>query len=136
MLKKIIPYTNYIDGSEITEDFYFNLNKAEIMKMQVTMPGGLSEHLKRIVAAQDYPTIYETFEKIVLDAYGVKSPDGKRFMKNDPITGRKLCLDFKETEAFSNLVVELATDSKAATDFINGIIPADMSKQIEAAKNN
>ena len=135
MLKKTITYTNYIDGSEITEDFYFNLNKAEIMKMQVTMPGGLSEHLKRIVAAQDYPTIYETFEKIVLDAYGVKSPDGKRFMKVDA-NGRQLCMDFKETEAFSNLVVELATDSKAATDFVNGIIPADMSKQIEAAKNN
>lgn len=135
MLKKTITYTNYIDNSEITEDFYFNLNKAEIMKMQVTMPGGLSEHLKRIVAAQDYPTIYETFEKIVLDSYGVKSPDGKRFMKEDA-NGRKLCLDFKETEAFSNLVVELATDSKAATDFINGIIPVDMNKQIEAAKNN
>lgn len=136
MIKKTITYANYIDNSEITEDFYFNLNKAEIMKMQVTMPGGLSEHIKRIVAAQDYPTIYNTFETIVLDAYGVKSPDGKRFMKIDPVTGRKLCLDFKETEAFSNLVVELSTDTKAATDFINGIIPADMSKQIEAAKNN
>lgn len=133
MLKKTITYTNYIDNSEITEDFYFNLNKAEIMKMQVTMPGGLSEHLKRIVAAQDYPTIYETFEQIVLEAYGVKSPDGKRFMKEDA-NGRKLYKDFKETEAFSNLVVELSTNTKSASEFVNGIIPADMSKQIAEAK--
>ena len=135
MLKKTITYTNYIDGSEITEDFYFNLNKAEIMKMQVTTVGGLAEHIKRIVAAQDYPTIYSTFENIVLMSYGVKSPDGKRFMKED-INGRKLYIDFKETEAFSNLVVELATDAKAASDFVNGIIPADMSKQIAAANAN
>ena len=133
MLKKTITYTNYIDGSTITEDFYFNLNKAEIMKMQVTMPGGLSEHLKRITAANDYPTIYNTFEDIVLKSFGVKSPDGKRFMKEDA-SGRKLYKDFMETEAFSILVVELATDAKAATDFVNGIIPADMSKQIAEAK--
>lgn len=135
MLKKTITYTNYIDNSEITEDFYFNLNKAEIMKMQVTTVGGLAEHIKRIVAAQDYPTIYSTFENIVLMSYGVKSPDGKRFMKEDA-DGHKLCAEFKETEAFSNLVVELATDAKAASDFINGIVPPDMGKQIAAANNN
>lgn len=132
MLKKTITYHNYIDDSEITEDFFFHLNKEEIMEMQVTTVGGLAEMIKRIVASQDYPEIYKTFKNIVRKSFGVKSPDGKRFMKED-YNGRKLYKDFEETEAFSILVVELATDSKAATEFVNGIVPADMGKQMAAA---
>jgi hypothetical protein len=105
------------------------------MKKQVTTVGGLAEMIKRIVAAQDYPAIYKVFEELVLESYGVKSPDGKRFMKVDD-NGRPLYLDFKETEAFSILVMELATDDKAAAAFVNGVVPADMSKQIAAAGNN
>ena len=131
MLKKTITYKDYND-LERTEDHYFNLNKAEIMKMQVTTAGGLAEMLKKIVAAQDYPAIYKTFEEIVDLAYGVKSPDGKRFMKEDE-NGHPYYKEFKQTEAYSQLIMELATDSKAATDFVNGIVPADMSKQIAAA---
>lgn len=132
MLKKTIPYTDY-NGLERTEDHYFNLNKAEIMKMQVTTAGGLAEMLQRIVAAQDYPAIYKTFEDIVDRAYGIKSPDGKRFMKEDE-NGHPYYKEFKQTEAYSQLIMELATDAKAASDFINGIIPADMSKQLAEAK--
>lgn len=132
MLKKTITYTDY-NGLERTEDHYFNLNKAEIMKMQVTTVGGLAEMLKKIVAAQDYPAIYNTFENIVDLAYGVKSPDGKRFMKEDE-TGRKYYVEFKQTEAYSQLIIELATDSKAAADFVNGIVPADVNKQVAEAK--
>ena len=133
MLKKTITYTDY-NGSERTEDFYFNLSKAELMKKQVTTTGGLAEMIKRIVAAQDYPSIYKVFEDLVLESYGVKSPDGKRFMKVDE-NGRPLYLEFKETEAFSVLVMELATDDKAAAAFVNGIVPADMGKQMAAANN-
>jgi hypothetical protein len=132
MLKKTITYTDY-NGLERTEDHYFNLNKAEIMKMQVTTAGGLAEMLKRIVAAQDYPAIYNTFENIVDLAYGVKSPDGKRFMKEDE-NGHKYYVEFKQTEAYSQLIMELATDTKAATDFVNGIVPADANKPIAEAK--
>ena len=131
MLKKTITYTDY-NGLERTEDHYFNLNKAEIMKMQVTTVGGLHEMLTRIIAAQDYPSIYKTFEGIVDLAYGVKSADGKRFMKEDE-NGHAYYKEFKQTEAYSQLIMELATDAKSATDFVNGIIPADMSKQVAAA---
>ena len=132
MLKKTITYTDY-NNLERTEDHYFNLNKAEIMKMQVTTAGGLAEMLSKIVAAQDYPAIYKTFEEIVDLAYGVKSPDGKRFMKEDE-NGHAYYKEFKQTEAYSQLIMELATDANAAKDFVNGIIPADMSKQIAEAK--
>lgn len=133
MLKKTITYSDY-NGSERTEDFYFNLNKAEIMEMQITTEGGLTEWIKKIVAAQDYPTIYKVFKDIVLKAYGVKSLDGKHFRKVDD-NGCKLSIDFEQTEAFSVLVVELATDAKAATEFVNGIVPADVNKQTALASN-
>lgn len=133
MLIKPITYTDY-NGLSRTEDHYFNLNKGELMEMQVTTEGGLVEMLKRIVANHDYPTIYKVFKDIVLKAYGVKSPDGKRFMKIDD-NGKKLCHEFEETEAFSVLITELATDDKAAADFINGLIPADLSKQVAEAQN-
>lgn len=117
MLKKTMTYTDY-NGVERTEDFYFNLSKAEIMEMELSTTGGLAEMIKRIVAAQDAPAIIKIFKELVLKAYGEKSADGKRFIKNDEIT-----TGFAQTEAYSQLFMELATDSDAAAAFVNGIIP-------------
>ena len=119
MLKKTITYTDY-NGTERTEDFYFNLTKAEIMEMEMSTSGGLAESIQRIVAAQDAPAIIKIFKDLVLKAYGEKSPDGRRFIKSDEITEA-----FSQTEAYSILFMELATDDKAAAKFVNGIIPAN-----------
>lgn len=123
MLKKTIAYTDY-NGTERNEDFYFNLTKAEIMEMEMSTSGGLAESIQRIVAAQDAPAIIKIFKDLVLNAYGVKSPDGKRFIKNDTIRD-----EFAQTEAYSILFMELATDADAAAKFVNGIVPADMVEQ-------
>ena len=131
MLKKTITYEDY-NGTQRTEDFYFNLSKAEVMEMELSTTGGLAEMIKRVVASQDAPAIIKIFKDLILKAYGEKSPDGKRFMKEDE-NGRKLYKDFEQTEAYSILFTELATDDKAAAAFVNGIVPADISKQ--AAKN-
>ena len=117
MLKKTIKYTDYNDV-ERTEDFYFNLSKAEVLEMEMTTTGGLAEHITKIIAAQDNPTIVKLFKDLVLKAYGEKSPDGRQFIKNDNIRTA-----FSQTEAYSNLFTELATDANAATAFINGIVP-------------
>lgn len=124
MLKKTITYTDYNDV-ERTEDFYFNLTKAEVMEMQMSTTGGLAEMIQRIVAAQDAPAIIKVFKDLVLKAYGQKSPDGKRFVKNDELTA-----EFAQTEAYSQLFMELATDADAAAAFVNGIVPADVAKQV------
>lgn len=131
MLKKSITYTDY-NGQERTEDFYFNLSKAEIMEMELSTVGGFGEMLQRIIAAQDSPTIVKIFKELILKAYGEKTPDGKRFVKSDELREA-----FAQTEAYSNLFMELATDSKAASDFVNGIIPADVAAeaQKQAAAN-
>lgn len=120
MYKKTITYTDYNDV-ERTEDFYFNLTKAELLEMQLTTEGGLVDRLKAIVQAQDTPTITKIFKRIITSAYGVKSPDGKRFIKNEEVVD-----EFLQTEAYSVLFMELTTDSNAAAEFVNNIIPKDI----------
>ena len=123
MIKKTITYKDY-NQVERTEDFYFNLSKAEVMEMEMNTSGGLAEMITRIVAAQDQPAIIKIFKDLILKAYGEKSPDGKRFIKSD-----ELSIAFSQTEAYSQLFMELATDAEAASAFVNGIVPADMAKQ-------
>ena len=118
MLKKTITYTDY-NGAERTEDFYFNLSKAEVMEMEMSTSGGLAEMITRIVAEQDAPAIIKIFKELVLKAYGQKSPDGKRFIKSE-----EMAIAFSQTEAYSQLFMELATDADAAAKFVNGIIPS------------
>lgn len=122
MLKKTITYNDY-NGVERTEDFYFNLSKAELLEMEMGVSGGLAEMIKHITAAQDAPALIKLFKDIILKAYGEKSPDGKYFLKEDK-EGRPLADGFKQTEAYSQLYMELATDAEAASNFINGIVPA------------
>lgn len=128
MIKKNIVYTDY-NGVERSEDFYFNLSKAEITEMELSTTGGLAEQIKRIVAAQDQPAIIKIFKELILKAYGEKSADGKRFEKKNG----ELAAAFAETEAYSQLFMELATDADAAAAFVNGIVPADAAKQAQAA---
>lgn len=121
MIKKTITYTDY-NGATRTEDFYFNLSKAEIMEMELSTAGGLAEMIQKIVDSNDAPAIIKIFKEIVLKAYGEKSPDGKYFKKSDEIA-----MAFSQTEAYSEIFMELATDADAAAKFINGIVPADMA---------
>lgn len=125
MLKKQITFTDY-NGNERKEDFYFNLTKAELMEMELGTTGGLAEMIQKVVATQDGPAIIQIFKDIVLKAYGEKSADGKRFIKVDK-DGYRLANDFAQTEAYSILFMELATDADAAAKFINGIIPQDVN---------
>ena len=127
MIKKTITYTDY-NGVERKEDFYFNLTKAEVMKLQLGTVGGLSAMLQKIIDTNDVPTLMNIFEDLVLKAYGVKSDDGRRFIKNDEVRAA-----FAETEAYSQIYMELAFDAKAAAEFVNGIIPADVAKAIPAS---
>lgn len=124
MLKKRIKYTDY-NGTPREEDFYFNLTKAEIMEMEMGTTGGLTEMITRVVETQDAPSIIKIFKEIILKAYGEKSPDGKRFIKSQELSD-----SFSQTEAYSELFMELASDSDAASKFVNGIIPADMAREV------
>lgn len=129
MLKKTITYTDY-KGLERTEDFYFNLSKAEIMEMEMGTTGGLAEMITDIVAAKDTPAIIKIFKDLILKSYGEKSPDGKRFIKSD-----ELSTAFSQTEAYVQLFMELSTNDIAAASFMNSIIPNEAVAAIRDNKN-
>ena len=127
MIKKTITYFDYNDV-ERTEDFYFILTEAEVLEMEMSISGGLTEMIKRIVATQDQPAIIKIFKDLILKAYGEKSPDGKRFIKSEEIATA-----FSQTEAYSQLFMKLATDADEASKFVNGIVPTGAVRQLEAS---
>ena len=120
MLKKTINYVDY-NGVERTEDFYFNLSKAEVTEMELSVDGGLSQMIEQLVNAKDNKQIIALFKEIILKAYGEKSADGRRFIKS-----KELSDAFSQTEAYSELFVELALNEEEAAKFIKGILPANL----------
>lgn len=127
MIKKTIKYNDY-NGVEREDAFFFNLTKAEITEMSLSVDGGLYEKIKAIIEAKNTPEIIKLFKELILKAYGEKSEDGKRFRKTD-VNGQPLSTAFSETEAYSTLFMELATDDAKAAEFVNGIMPADIDKE-------
>lgn len=127
MLKKTIRYTDY-NGVERKEDFYFNFTKAELTDMNLSVQGGLQAMIRKIIDTQDVPEIAKIFKEMIFKAYGEKSDDGRRFIKS-----KELSEAFAQTEAYSELYMELATDSKAASDFVNGVMPAGL---VDAAEKD
>ena len=123
MLKKAITYVDY-NGVERTEPFYFNLSKAELIEMEYSTVGTFTSMIQNIIDAQDEPELIKLFKSLILKSYGKKSADGRRFEKSEEISK-----EFSETEAYVNLFMELARDSKAASEFVNGIIPADIDRE-------
>jgi len=124
VLKKTITYKDFND-EEVSEDFFFHLSKAELVEMELSHDGGLSEFLKRIVDNQNGREIVTEFKNIVLSSYGKKSSDGKRFVKNATVRE-----EFESSEAYSTLFMELVNNTESAVEFINGIIPQDMTQEV------
>lgn len=119
MLKKTVTYTDY-NGVERTESFYFNLTKAEIVEMELGVDGGWTARMQKIIDSKDGPTIMREFKKLIMMSYGEKSEDGKRFIKS-----KELSEKFIQTEAYNTIFMDIVTDSKAAAEFANGILPED-----------
>lgn len=130
MLKKTITYVDYNDV-ERTEDFYFNLSKAELAEMELSVEGGFAETAQKIANTKNAPELVKLFKELILKAYGEKSADGRRFMKVDE-KGNPLYIGFSQTEAYSQLFMELSQDADAASKFFTGVIPADLSKEVAA----
>lgn len=127
MLHKTISYTDY-NGINRTEDLYFNLNEAEMVEMETMTPGGFAATLESAVKSNDAGSLMKIFKMLILKSYGIKSADGRRFIKSEEISE-----EFVQTEAYNKLFMELLTDADKASNFINKIFPADMVKN---AMNN
>lgn len=135
MLKKTITFTDF-NGVQRTEDFYFNLTNAELTELEMSKSGGMTAYIERISKTKSAPELIKMFKEIILLAYGVKSDDGRRFIKNQEVRD-----EFAQTEAYSMLFMELATDYDAVAKFIQGVLPSDKAqaakeKQIEMQNAN
>ena len=128
MLKKTITFEDY-NGEKVTEDFYFHLTKAELLEMNFQASGGLENYARSIINTRDTATMIKIYKDLLLKSYGVKTPDGKHFMKTDQIR-----LEFECSPAYSILYTELLTDDKAAAEFFNGIIPKDLANDPQLQK--
>ena len=125
MLKKTITYTDY-DGMERTEDFWFNLSKTELTKLDAELPGGVLGVLRKIIDKQDRKALVDFIETLILRSYGEKTLDGKRFVKTPDMAE-----EFMQTPAYDELFMSILSDTDSQTSFINGVIPQSMAKEIE-----
>ena len=130
MYNKTVTYKDY-KGNTRTEDFYFNLNKAELVELELSTKGGLTVMMDRIIAAQDNPTLFKIFKDLVSKSYGVLSDDGRKFVKNQEVLD-----DFMQTEAYSIIFSELATNAEAAAEFFNNVIPQNLAKELAEEEAN
>jgi len=125
MFSRKIKYTDF-DGNEVEEEFWFHISNPEVIDLEVEHPEGLEAWLKAIVAANDNKTLYEMFKKVVLLAYGQRSEDGKRFVKND-----QMKVDFSQTAAYEALITDLVTSDTAASEFVKGALPRETARALE-----
>lgn len=128
MLKRTFTYTDY-NGNQVTDDYYFNLNKAEIIEMELSTDkaAGLEATINKLREELNGKEIVDLFKRIIRKSIGRKSTDGKRFIKNDEIAD-----EFMQTEAYSDLVVELCTDADKASAFFSAIVPQPDKPSIPA----
>lgn len=126
MIKKNITYTDF-NGEVRTETFYFNLSKVELLKLESSHSEGFQAYLEKIIADKNSSEMFNLFIDIITTSYGKKSEDGKRFVKSPEITE-----EFTQCNAFGELLMEIMSDTDKLTEFVNGLIPADL---VEASKN-
>lgn len=125
MITKTVTYKD-LNGNERTEKFYFHFYESEIMEMELSVEGGFADRIQKIIDAKDQPSLIRVVKKFVIDAYGVKSDDGKRFIKNDEVRDA-----FVQNPAYSKIFMELVLDDKVASEFVKGVVPADMTDRVK-----
>lgn len=129
MIKETITYKDF-NGQDRTEDFYFHLGKNELMKLEVSEVQGWSEMMKRIIEEQDMKKILHQFEMIIRLVYGIRSDDGKRFIKSEDLAD-----EFISSAAYDELFMRFATDPAWGARFMTGLVPKGLEEDLKAAEN-
>ena len=123
MIKETITYTDY-NGTERTEDFYFNMTKTELLRMEQDKNGSFSGVLEKFIKAKDQSELFDAIEKFIFKAYGEKSVDGRQFKKSEEISE-----SFFQSPAYEVLFDKLNGHPEYSYNFIMGIVPAELAKQ-------
>lgn len=117
MLKQQVKYEDF-DGNTQTETLYFNLNRMELISFQKRYGSeNMENYINKLIEEKQIEPMYDLLNDFVLTAYGVKSEDGKRFIKNDQIRE-----EFKQSLAYESLIEDFHDDSrKVLENFIAGV---------------
>lgn len=129
MLKKNIKYEDY-NGETRSEDFFFHFSEAELAEMSLSYEGGVNAYINRIINTHNTVELAKLFKKLILDAVGERSDDGKRFIKVRP-NGVRVADEFYQTEAFSVLYMSLLQDETEAAAFIKECLPKKVQTEVE-----
>ncbi len=126
MLMKKIKYTDF-NGVDREEEFYFNMSKADVIKWMTTNGNyTLDAVLMKLVRTENVRDLIGEIDYLITESYGEKSLDGKRFIKTPEVKA-----NFVESNAYSELFMEIASDAKKAAEFFNGILPDDLANSIQ-----
>lgn len=124
MLKHECTYKDF-NGNEVTDVLYFHLSMPEIIEMEVEKPGGLKAIVEQMIDTKNYRDLVQLFKDLLLRSYGRKSEDGKRFIKTEEDR-----LNFSQSAAYNKMYLDLATDAAFGAKFITGLMPAEMSEEV------
>lgn len=134
MFSDTITYTDF-NGEETTETFYFHLSASDIARIELSHQGrgksGMVEELNRIIKKQNGAEIVAAFETFVLDSYGARSEDGRRFIKTEAVYD-----EFRWSNAYDVFFLKLVTDAEFGAKFINGLLPEDLQAQAKILMEN
>ena len=131
MLTKTVTYDD-LNDNPVTETLYFNINKLEILELEIEHGGDLEAVLKRLIESKDNREIYALFKSILVSAYGIKSDDGRRFIK-----GPEIKKDFESSPALPEIIFDFVKNPEEAAQFIEKCLPQKLIREAKAeqAKN-
>lgn len=127
MLIRPIKYRD-LDGVERTDNFHFHMTVAEVAELEVDLPGGLGEHMFKAMEDRDSKTLLSIYKRLILTAYGERTPDGRHFLKENE-NGYSLGRMFLQHPAYDALFLEMFgpdADDSAFGNFVRGCMPKDL----------
>ena len=126
MQKLTVQYQNW-DGDLETEDLYFHLNIKELQEMEKwDVP--LTKRIAKLTKTEDGTEAFELMRDIVEAAYGERSSDGKRFVKNPEVLK-----NFTQGLAYDEVILQFIDGTTDLAKFVEGLLP---KKVFELAKKN
>lgn len=130
MIKKTVKYEDY-NGDTVTEDFYFHLTETEITKMKFSENGGLDKYIEKIMNERDHGKLIDLLDTFILNAYGVKTADGRSLIKTEDAKTQFRCCP-----AYDEIFMECVGDTDKAVAFITGVLPKKMQENARKAIND
>lgn len=130
MLEKKISYEDF-NGNKVTETFYFHMSKDDVAEFKYRKDGSdIVDVISRIMSTENVRGVLDILKELARAGVGRKGE----------IQGRSVFIKDQEakdllfyTDAYSELMMELIENPTAASDFIAGMLPKDMAKNMREA---